>query len=92
MSIKTVILEGTHEEMGYKYGQVMRAELSGALNTLKDYFITQNNMTYENMAKQASVFFERYSFSYKFFLEGAAKGSGLSLDDMNILMVWKQLM
>ena len=85
MSIKTVILEGTHEEMGYKYGQVMRAELSGALNTLKDYFITQNNMTYENMAEQASVFFKRYSFSYKFFLEGAAKGSGLSLDDMNIL-------
>jgi len=85
MSIKTVVLQGTHEEMGYEYGKVMRGELHGALDTLKNYFIIKNNMTYEDMAEQASVFHQRYSYSYDFFLKGMAKGSGLSFDDVNIL-------
>lgn len=85
MSIKTVVLEGTHEEMGYQYGKLMYNELHGALATLKDYFITKNNMTYGNMIEQANVFYERYSYTYTFFLKGVAKGSDLTLNDVNVL-------
>ena len=85
MSIKTVVLEGNHEEMGYQYGKLMNNELHGALTTLKDYFITKNNMTYEDMIEQASIFYARYSYTYNFFLNGVAKGSNLTLDDVNVL-------
>jgi hypothetical protein len=46
MAIRIVTLQGSHEEMGYQYGKVMRAELSGALNTLKDYFICLKKQLY----------------------------------------------
>jgi hypothetical protein len=85
MPIKIISLKGSHQEMGNQYGKLMHDELHGALATLKDYFITENNMTYENMVEQANVFYQRYSHSYELFLRGIAEGSNLTLDDINVL-------
>lgn len=85
MGVKTIVVEGSHQEMGIQYGEKLKEELYGALSALKYFFITQNNMSYENMLEQANTFHARYSNTYSFFLEGIAQGSGLTFDDVKIL-------
>ncbi len=70
---------------GINTENLMYNALYGAFATLEDYFVTKNNMTYENMIEQANVFYERYSYTYSFFLKEMARGSDLTLDDVNVL-------
>ncbi len=76
---------GTHWEMGNGYGQVLKESLVETLEILKQYFIDQHQIPYDEMAAHADAFFSRYSNDYQQFIHGMAKGSGLSLDDCKIL-------
>jgi hypothetical protein len=75
---------GTHYEMGAAYGSTLNTLLQSTRDTLVTNF-NSYNITYEQMAIRAEGFYNRYSYTYKLFLNGVANGSGLSQDDVNIL-------
>lgn len=85
MSIKSLSLSGSRFQMGVSYGTQLKDELYGALDTLKDFFINQHNVTYEQMVQKSNLFYDRYSQSYKYFLEGISNATGLTSDEVNIL-------
>lgn len=83
--IKSLSLSGSNFEMGVSYGAQMKPELQGALNLLKDFFITKHGVTYEQMVAKANEFYDRYSSEYKYFLDGISNSTGLTIDEVNIL-------
>jgi hypothetical protein len=85
MAIKLIVLEGSYKEMGMQYGVEFKEELHGALEALKDFFILQHQMTYEQILQQAESFHARYSYSFVKFLEGMGESSGLNFSDIKIL-------
>lgn len=85
MSIKSIQVSGSFFEMGQQYGNAMKDELLGALETLKDYFITAHQIPYETMVAKSNLFVARYSFEYKGFLSGISSATNISIDDVNIL-------
>jgi hypothetical protein len=75
---------GNHYDMGKAYGSNMHDVLLGAKETLVTNF-NAYGITYQQMVDRANMFYERYSHTFKDFLNGMASGSGLTLDDVNIL-------
>lgn len=84
-NVITVNISGTHYEMGVQYGSLLQKELYSTLNVLLDYFLNEHHMTYEQVLQQSQLFDNRYSYSWEFFLNGMADGSGLSLNDCKII-------
>ena len=90
-AIQTVILSGTHEEMGAQYGKALQDELKAALSILEDFYITQHRVTYTKLRDQADILYKRFPLNYQLFIQGVSQGSGLSLDDVKILNAMETL-
>lgn len=84
-TIQTLVLHGTHEQMGRAYGQALRNELLQELSIIKHFYITQHGVSYEKLKAQAELFYLRFPKDYQIFIVGVAAGSHLSLDDAKIL-------
>jgi len=89
--INIVNVYGSHSEMGFQYGTAMKMQLGKALSLLKNYYIEEHGITYSQLSERADMFFQRYSYSYKLFIEGIAKSSGLSITDCKILNAMETL-
>ena len=90
-SIQTIVLHGSHEQMGIQYGKNFRKELHEALAILNDFYITKNRLSYKKLRDQAESFYQRFPLSYQRFIIGISHGSGLSLDDAKILNAMETL-
>lgn len=86
-----VSLSGSHVDMGYQYGSLLKEQLHNVLEILVQYFIVLQGVEYSQLVQQANLFNDRYSYSYQQFLEGISQGSGLSLDDCKILNAMETL-
>lgn len=75
---------GNMFDKGQAYGENLKGTLEFTRNHLVSSF-GQHNVTHAEMAAAAQPFYDRYSYKFKLFLDGVAKGSGLSADDVNIL-------
>eukprot|EP01084_Bolivina_argentea_P298257 513959_1 len=89
--ITVVNVTGSHYEMGVEYGYLLENELNMSLNILFDYFMNQNGMTYQQLVQQSELFYDRYSYTFNFFLQGISVGSGLSFTDCKILNAMETL-
>jgi len=83
--IKIVHLSGTKYEMGIDYGRKLQAELKASLSILINYFCTNHQISFETLVNKAYKLYYRYPDSYKKFIEGITKSTGLSLDEVIVL-------
>jgi len=90
-NIVTVVVSGSHFEMGIQYGTRLKSQLHRSLDILKKYFITEHHVSYDALIARAEVFNVRYSYTYDKFLEGVAQGAQLSVDDCKILNAMETL-
>jgi hypothetical protein len=75
---------GDNFSMGTAYGQTLQVLLTDTLNNLVSIF-NQHGVSYEQMADEAQLFYDRISYSYQMFLHGIAHGSQLNITNVNIL-------
>ena len=90
-NINVLSVNGSHQEMGYKYGRAMKNKLHCALDIILDYYQVQNKIPYANILATAEQFTNRYSYGYELFLQGVSSGSGLSLGNCQILNAMETL-
>jgi hypothetical protein len=83
--ITVLVLRGSHYEMGMEYGKQMADKLRAVLDILKRYYVNDHGVPYSRLVEKAGKFYARYSFNYQPFIDGMARGSGLSLDDCKVL-------
>ncbi len=83
--IRILVLEGTKYNMGIEYGKQLKEELHISLVILKEFFIDQQNISFDKLLNKAEEFYNRYPVSYQKFIEGVAIGSNLSFDEAKIL-------
>lgn len=83
--IPVLVLRGSHQQMGIQYGQTMQNELQQTLLILKDYYISQHGVPYDQLVAKADAFYGRFPINFQVFIQGVAQGANLSLDDAKIL-------
>lgn len=54
------ILKGSNYEMGKDYGMQMRPQMLESLEILKNYYIKQKGLTYNDLLKQANELYKRF--------------------------------
>lgn len=83
--IKILLLKGDKKEMGQEYGRKLKNELKICLKLIKEYYVIQHHIPYEDLIECAEEFYYRYPIEYQEFIQSIAFGSGLSLDEVKIL-------
>lgn len=84
-NVRILSLRGTKYNMGVEYGKQLNPELIISLNIIKQFFIIENNITFNALNHSADLFYSRYPFGFQRFIQGVANGSELSLDEVKIL-------
>ncbi len=90
-TIQTIVLHGTHQQMGDQYGRSFKKELHEALMIIKNYYINQHGVSYSQLQAQANLFYERFPRTYQKLIEGVAKGAEITLNDAKILNAMETL-
>lgn len=81
-----VQLSGSYKEMGRQEGYLLKDQIHDYYNcSVVDYFIKDNNMSYERLALDSMDRFNRYPKRFRDILSGISETSGLSLLNLTIL-------
>jgi hypothetical protein len=89
--IKIITVSGTKFQMGESYGTQLREELGGTLKVLTDFYVEAHHIPMAELNKKADDFYQSYPLGYQRFIQGVAKGSGLSLNEAKILNAMETL-
>jgi len=81
-----VQLSGSYKEMGRQEGYLLKDQIHDYYNcSVVDYFIKDNNMSYERLALDSMDRFNHYPKRFRDILSGISETSGLSLLNLTIL-------
>ncbi|MDD4651492.1 MAG: C45 family autoproteolytic acyltransferase/hydrolase [Methanothrix sp.] len=79
-------LSGSYREMGRQEGYLLKDQIHDYYNcSVLDYFIKDNNMSYERLALDSMDRFNHYPKRFRDILSGISETSGLSLLNLTIL-------
>lgn len=71
--------------MGYNYGLALKQQLTSIKQILIDHYVTKRGVPYSNLLATAISWHDRYPYHFTQFLKGISKGSGLSMDDVQLI-------
>ncbi len=79
-------LSGSYKEMGRQEGYLLKEQIHDYYNSsVINYFIKENNMSYERMALDSLYKFNHYPKRFRDIISGISETSGLSLVNLTIL-------
>jgi hypothetical protein len=90
--LRVVYLVGRdHAAMGEDYGRLLADDLTAVLGILLDFFVGKKCVQYEQLVTEANQLYLRYPHSWRNFIKGVSRGSGLAIDDCKILNAMETL-
>ncbi len=79
-------LSGSYKEMGRQEGYLLKEQIHDYYNSsIINYFIKENNMSYERMALDSLYKYNHYPKRFRDIISGISETSGLSLVNLTIL-------
>lgn len=79
-------LSGSYREMGRQEGYLLKEQIHDYYNSsVINYFIEENNMSYERLASDSMNRFNHYPKRFRDIISGISETSGLSLENLTIL-------
>ena len=63
-------LSGSYYEMGQEYGKQMHKQMLKTLKILKDYYIKQKGLNYDQLIKQTKELYDRFPKDYQQIIKG----------------------